>query len=169
LATPLQHVKSELFRALAHPQRIRILKSLRRASDRPTQGALNLDQPLCRNTWLRCARDLVRVRRARAGLLLPTQPAHRGSAESGAELLNHRLRNQSMLRELRREDRRSVVYSRDRRTGVVPNPGARRRRRHYRRRIDRRARALFGRALAIRRGCRLVQQLRARIAAGGPV
>jgi DNA-binding transcriptional ArsR family regulator len=112
LATPLQHVKSELFRALAHPQRIRILEVLaggeRTVQD--LQGALNLDQPLVSQhlAALR-ARDLVSVRRegTLAYYSLRT-PLIADLLRVARELLNHRLsESRSMLRELRREDRKA--------------------------------------------------------------
>ena len=112
MATPLQHVKSELFRALAHPQRIRILEILT-AGERTVQelqGALNLDQPIVSQhlAALR-ARDLVRVRRARTLAYYSLRsPLIADLLKVARELLNHRLsESRSMLRELRREDRRS--------------------------------------------------------------
>lgn len=112
MATPLQHVKSELFRALAHPQRIRILEILT-AGERTVQelqGALHLEQPLVSQhlAALR-ARDLVSVRRDRTLAYYSLRsPLIADLLKVARELLNHRLtESRSMLRELRREGRRS--------------------------------------------------------------
>jgi ArsR family transcriptional regulator len=111
LATPLQVLKADLFRALAHPVRIRLLERLT-AGERTVQElqeALDLDQPVVSQhlAALR-ARDLVVVRRKgtqayyalRSPLVADLLRVARG-------FLNFRLSgSQSMLRELRREGRR---------------------------------------------------------------
>lgn len=112
MLTPLQTLKSDLFRALAHPMRIRILELLT-SGERTVhdlQGALDIGQPLVSQhlAALR-ARDLVVVRRhgtlAYYGLRSPLVAELLRVAR---ELLNQHLsQSQSMLRELRRQDRHS--------------------------------------------------------------
>ena len=111
MATPLQRVKSDLFRALAHPMRIRILELLAAGERTVLQlgEALQLDQPLVSQhlAALR-ARDLVAVRRE--GTLAHyslRSPLVGDLLRVARELLQHRLtESHSMLRELRREDRK---------------------------------------------------------------
>lgn len=111
MGSELQAVKADLFRALAHPVRIRILEVLaeREHTVIELQEALELGQPVVSQhlAALR-ARHLVTVRKD--GTL--ARYALRSSLVSdllrvARELLNHRLtEHQSMLRELRREGRR---------------------------------------------------------------
>ena len=110
--TPLQVVKSELFRALAHPTRIRILEQLA-LGEQPVQrlqDALQLDQPIVSQhlAALR-AKGVVTVRREK------TQAYYTLRSPLVAELLRvarelltqHLAESQSMLRELQRERRRA--------------------------------------------------------------
>ena len=112
MATPLQQVKSELFRALAHPQRIRILEVLTAGEHtvHELQDELGLEQPVVSQhlAALR-ARDLVSVRRDRTLAHYSLRsPLIADLLRVARELLNHRLsESRSMLRELRRQDRRS--------------------------------------------------------------
>lgn len=112
MASELQAVKADLFRALAHPVRIRILEALagRERTVIDLQEALGLDQPVVSQhlAALR-ARQLVTVRKegtlARYTL---RSPLVADLLKVARELLNHRLtEHQSMLRELRREGRKT--------------------------------------------------------------
>jgi DNA-binding transcriptional ArsR family regulator len=112
MPSELQALKADLFRALAHPARIRVLEllALREHTVQDLQDALKLDQPVVSQhlAALR-ARNLVIARKE--GTL--AYYALRSSLVAellrvARELLNRRLtESQSMLRELRREDRRS--------------------------------------------------------------
>lgn len=112
MGSELPAIKADLFRALAHPVRIRILEALA-ARDRTVQDlqeALTLEQPVVSQhlAALR-ARQLVTVRKE--GTLAHyalRSPMVADLLRVARELLNHRLsEHQSMLRELRREGRRS--------------------------------------------------------------
>ena len=112
MGSELPAIKADLFRALAHPVRIRILEALA-ARDRTVQDlqeALTLEQPVVSQhlAALR-ARHLVTVRKE--GTLAHyalRSPMVADLLRVARELLNHRLsEHQSMLRELRREGRRS--------------------------------------------------------------
>jgi ArsR family transcriptional regulator len=111
MASELPAVKADLFRALAHPARIRILELLaaRERSVLDLQDGLGLGQPVVSQhlAALR-ARHLVTVRKegtvARYAL---RSPLVADLLRVARELLNHRLtEHQTMLRELRREGRR---------------------------------------------------------------
>jgi ArsR family transcriptional regulator len=112
LASELPALKADLFRALAHPARIRILELLA-TGERTVQelrDALALDQPVVSQhlAALR-ARQLVQVRRqGTTSHYMLRSPLVADLLRVARELLNHQLRaSQSLLRELRREDRRS--------------------------------------------------------------
>ena len=104
-------MKAELFRALAHPVRIRVLELLaggeRTVQD--LQDALSLDQPVVSQhlAALR-ARDLVTARRdGTLAYYSLRSPLLADLLRVSRELLNHRLtESQTMLRQLRREGRR---------------------------------------------------------------
>ena len=108
----LPALKADLFRALAHPTRIRILELLvdRACTVQDISGALGLDQPVASQhlAALR-ARHLVTVRRE--GTLAHYALRSRLVADLlrvAREFLNRSLTDsQTMLRELRRQDRRS--------------------------------------------------------------
>ena len=110
-ATPLQEIKSRLFRALAHPIRIRILERLA-AGESTVQdltGALDLPQPVVSQhlAALR-ARDVVTVRReAKMAYYTLRSPLIAELLRVSREFLNHQLTgSRTMLRELQREVRR---------------------------------------------------------------
>ena len=112
MPSELPALKADLFRALAHPARIRILEVLA-SGERTVQelrGALSLEQPVVSQhlAALR-ARQLVAARRegttAHYGL---RSPLIGDLLRVAREFLNQQLTaSQSLLRELRREDRRS--------------------------------------------------------------
>ena len=112
MVSELPALKADLFRALAHPARIRILELLvtGHRTVQELRDALALEQPVVSQhlAALR-ARQLVTVRRegttAHYGLRTPLVA---DLLRVAREFLNHQLTaNQSLLRELRREDRRS--------------------------------------------------------------
>ena len=109
--TPLQVLKSDLFRALAHPTRIRILERLVLGSRtvQVLQDELSLEQPIVSQhlAALR-AKNVVTVRRegTQAHYTLRS-PSIADLLRVAREFLNHQLsESHTMLRELRREDRR---------------------------------------------------------------
>jgi DNA-binding transcriptional ArsR family regulator len=111
MPTTLPALKSELFRALAHPTRIRILERLvegeRTVQD--LQEALTLEQPIVSQhlAALR-AKNVVTVRRERTlAYYTLRSPLVAELLRVSRELLSHHLtESQSMLRELQREQRR---------------------------------------------------------------
>jgi DNA-binding transcriptional ArsR family regulator len=112
MSTPLQIVKSELFRALAHPIRIRILERLVQGehSVHGLQTALGLEQPVVSQhlAALR-AKNVVTVRRERTQAYYALRSPLIGDLLRVArDLLSHHLtESQSMLRELQRERRQA--------------------------------------------------------------
>ncbi len=107
----LQALKADLFRALGHPARIRILELLtsKERTVQEMQDALELDQPaVSQHLAALRARHLVSVRKD--GTLAYYTLRSRLVAELlrvARELLGHRLsESQSMLRALRREKHR---------------------------------------------------------------
>ena len=112
MQTSLQVAKSDLFRALAHPTRIRLLEQLvhgeRAVQD--LQDALQLEQPIVSQhlAALR-AKNVVTVRRERTQAFYSLRsPLVADLLRVARELLGHHLsQNQSMLRELQRERRRA--------------------------------------------------------------
>jgi DNA-binding transcriptional ArsR family regulator len=107
----LQALKADLFRALAHPARIRILELLssREHTVQELQEALELDQPaVSQHLAALRARQLVTSRKD--GTLAYYALRSRLVAELlrvARQLLSHRLtESQSMLRALRREKHR---------------------------------------------------------------
>ena len=107
----LQALKADLFRALGHPVRIRILELLASGerSVQDLQDALDLDQPaVSQHLAALRARHLVTSRKE--GTLAYYHVRSRLVGELlrvARELLSHRLtESQSMLRALRREGRR---------------------------------------------------------------
>jgi DNA-binding transcriptional ArsR family regulator len=107
----LQGLKGDLFRALAHPTRIRILERLV-AGERTVhelQQALELDQPIVSQhlAALR-AKSIVTVRReGTLAYYAVRSPLVADLLRVARELLNdHLSESQSMLRELQREQRR---------------------------------------------------------------
>jgi DNA-binding transcriptional ArsR family regulator len=111
-STPLQVVKSELFRALAHPIRIRILEQLVHGEQpvQKLQDALALDQPIVSQhlAALR-AKNVVTVRREKTQAYYALRsPLVADLLRVARELLTqHLAESQSMLRELQRERRRA--------------------------------------------------------------
>ena len=112
MPSELQTLKADLFRALAHPARIRVLELLT-AGERTVQDlqdALGLDQPIVSQhlAALR-ARHLVTARRAGTlAYYTLRSPLVADLLRVAREFLNQRLTDsQSMLRELRREGRKS--------------------------------------------------------------
>jgi ArsR family transcriptional regulator len=112
MPTDLQRVKADLFRALAHPVRIALLEQLA-AGERTVQElqhAAALDQPVVSQhlAALR-ARQVVTVRREGTTAYYSLRsPLVADLLRVAREFLSHQLSaNQSMLRELRREGRRS--------------------------------------------------------------
>src|SRR5262245_52518717 len=110
----LQELKSELFRALAHPTRIRILEQLvpGERSVQDLQNALTLDQPIVsQHLAARRARNVVTVRREGTQAYYALRsPLIADLLRVAREFLNHHLserqsEGQSMLRELKRERR----------------------------------------------------------------
>jgi DNA-binding transcriptional ArsR family regulator len=111
MPTELHRVKADLFRALAHPVRIRILELLagREHSVQELQDALSLDQPaVSQHLAALRARDLVTARRdGTAAHYSLRSPLLADLLRVSREFLNHRLtESQTMLRQLRREGRR---------------------------------------------------------------
>jgi ArsR family transcriptional regulator len=112
MASGLPLLKADLFRALAHPARIRILERLTTGERtvQELQDALDLDQPVVSQhlAALR-ARHLVVARKEGTLAYYTLQsPLVADLLRVAREFLNHRLtESQTMLRELRREDRRS--------------------------------------------------------------
>lgn len=109
--TELPRLKSDLFRALAHPTRIRLLEILTGGphSVQDLQDELGLGQPnVSQHLAALRARDLVAVRRE--GTLAHYTlrgPLVAELLRVAREILSDRLvENRTMLRELRREERR---------------------------------------------------------------
>jgi DNA-binding transcriptional ArsR family regulator len=110
MSTALQVLKSELFRALAHPTRIRILEQLvpgeRTVQD--LQDLLGLEQPVVSQQLAALrAKNLVTARRERTQAYYSLRsPLIADLLRVSREFLNHHLsESQSMLRELQRERR----------------------------------------------------------------
>ena len=109
--TELQALKADLFRALAHPARIRILELLavRERTVQELQDALGLDQPAV-SQHLAALRARLLVVARREGTLAHYTLRSRLVAEllrvSRAFLSDRLAESQSMLRALRREKRR---------------------------------------------------------------
>ena len=107
----MPELKSQFFRVLAHPTRIRILEQLAQGerSVQQLQAALGLDQPIVSQhlAALR-AKNVVTVRRTgtQAHYALRS-PLVADLLRVARDLLNHHLsESRSMLRELQREERR---------------------------------------------------------------
>jgi DNA-binding transcriptional ArsR family regulator len=111
-STPLQVVKAELFRALAHPIRIRLLEQLARGERtvQALQEALDLEQPIVSQhlAALR-AKNVVTVRRERTQAYYALgSPLVAELLRVARELLSHHFsESRTMFRELQRERRRS--------------------------------------------------------------
>jgi DNA-binding transcriptional ArsR family regulator len=111
MPTTLPTVKADLFRALAHPTRIRILERLvdGERTVQTLQEALALDQPIVSQhlAALR-AKNVVTVRRVGTlAFYALRSPLVADLLRVARELLNHQLsESRSMLRELQREQRR---------------------------------------------------------------
>ena len=107
----LQALKADLFRALGHPARIRILEllTLKERTVQELQEALELDQPaVSQHLAALRGRHLV-VARKKGTLAFYTvrSPVVADLLRVARELLSHRLTDsQSMLRALRREKHR---------------------------------------------------------------
>ena len=110
MPTQLQTIKAELFRALAHPTRIRILERLAQGERtvQDLQDALGLEQPIVSQQLAALrAKNIVTVRRER------TQAFYALRSPLIAELLrvareflsDHLSESRTMLRELQRERR----------------------------------------------------------------
>lgn len=112
MPSELQRLKADLFRALAHPVRIGILEQLaaRERTVQELQDALALEQPVVSQhlAALR-ARHVVSVRReGTAAYYTLRSPEVADLIRVARQFLSHQLtESQSMLRELRREGRRS--------------------------------------------------------------
>ena len=112
MTTSLQLLKSEFFRVLAHPTRIRILEQLVQGGERTVQdlqSALGLDQPIVsQHLAVLRARGVVTVRRAGIQAhYTVASPLITDLLRLSREFLNHQLsESRSMLRELQREGRR---------------------------------------------------------------
>jgi DNA-binding transcriptional ArsR family regulator len=116
MSTPLQVLKSDFFRALGHPTRIRILERLvdGAKSVQDLQAALGLDQPIVSQhlAALR-AKNVVTVRREGTQAYYALRsPLVAELLRVAREFLNHHLserqsESQSMLRELKREVKRA--------------------------------------------------------------
>jgi ArsR family transcriptional regulator len=110
MPSELQRLKADLFRAMSHPARIRILELLgsQERSGQELQEALGLEQPaLSQHLAALRARHLITTRKA--GTAAHYALSSRLTSELlrlARELLGERLsESQSMLRELRREGR----------------------------------------------------------------
>jgi DNA-binding transcriptional ArsR family regulator len=108
----LQRLKADLFRALAHPVRIRILELLSNGQRtvQELQDALNADQPaVSQHLAALRARGLVISRKAGTLAYYTIRvPAVAELLRVAREILNQHLSDsQTLLRELRRENRRS--------------------------------------------------------------
>lgn len=114
MPTTLPTVKADLFRALAHPTRIRILERLVEGERtvQNLQEALTLEQPIVSQhlAALR-AKSVVTVRREGTLAYYTLQsPLVADLLRIARELLNHQLsESRSMLRQLQREQRRGVA------------------------------------------------------------
>jgi DNA-binding transcriptional ArsR family regulator len=110
-ASELQGIKADLFRALGHPARIRILELLtvKERTVQELRDALELDQPAV-SQHLAALRGRQLVSARKEGTLAYYALRSRLVAELlrvARELLSHRLtESQSMLRALRREKHR---------------------------------------------------------------
>ena len=110
-STEIQGLKADLFRALAHPVRIRVLEllALREHTVQELQDALGLDQPAV-SQHLAALRARLLVTARRQGTLAYytlRSPLVADLLRVSRELLSHRLtESQTMLRALRRESRR---------------------------------------------------------------
>jgi DNA-binding transcriptional ArsR family regulator len=110
MPTALQLLKSELFRALAHPTRIRILEQLvpGERTVQNLQDLLGLEQPVVSQQLAALrAKNLVTARRERTQAYYSLRsPLIADLLRVSREFLNHHLsESQSMLRELQRERR----------------------------------------------------------------
>jgi len=111
MQTSLQEAKSNLFRAIAHPTRIRVLEQLTRGelTVQALQDALQLEQPIVSQhlAALR-SKNVVTVRREGTQAFYSLRsPLVADLLRVARELLGHHLtESQSMLRELQRERRR---------------------------------------------------------------
>lgn len=114
MPTTLPTVKADLFRALAHPTRIRILERLVEGERtvQSIQEVLTLEQPIVSQhlAALR-AKNVVTVRREGTLAFYALQsPLVADLLRIARELLNHQLsESRSMLRELQREQRRGAA------------------------------------------------------------
>jgi DNA-binding transcriptional ArsR family regulator len=112
MSTPLQVLKSELFRALAHPTRIRILEGLIQGERtvQNLQDARGRGQPIVSQhlAALR-AKNVVTVRRERTQAYYTLRsPLISELLRVSREFLNQQLtESRSMLRELERERRQA--------------------------------------------------------------
>jgi ArsR family transcriptional regulator len=111
LPTDLQALKADLFRALAHPVRIRVLELLAQKEHtvQELQEALGLDQPAVSQHLAALRARLLVTSRKQGTLAYYTlrSPLVAELLRVSREFLSHRLaESQSMLRALRREKRR---------------------------------------------------------------
>jgi DNA-binding transcriptional ArsR family regulator len=111
MTTALQALKSELFRALAHPTRIRILEQLvpGERSVHKLQEILALDQPTVSQhlAALRAKNIVVARREGTQAHYSLRSPLVADLLRVSRDFLNHQLsESQSMLRELQRERRK---------------------------------------------------------------
>jgi len=115
MSTPspqLQTLKSEFFRALAHPIRIRLLEVLVSTSESSVQDLqrkLGIDQPIVSQqlSRLRASGIVVARKRGAATRYAVTDPLLADLLAVAKQILNRRLVGvQSLLRELERDARR---------------------------------------------------------------
>ncbi len=112
MPSQLQAIKAELFRALAHPTRIRILERLVQGERtvQELQDALALDQPIVSQQLAALrAKNIVTVRRERTQAFYALRsPLIADLLRIAREFLtDHLSESRTMLRELQREGRRA--------------------------------------------------------------
>lgn len=112
LSSDLQEFKAQFFRALAHPVRIRILEELRTGpqSVRQLQHAIGLGQPLVsQHLSVLRAKNLVGTSKVGNSVLYAVQDdlIHDLLATARAIFNRQLVNTQAMLKELKRESRRS--------------------------------------------------------------
>ena len=108
-STPLQTLKAEFFRALAHPVRIRLLEVLVARGETSVQNlqqALQIDQPIVSQQLarLRASGIVVAKKSGTATRYSVTDPLLKDLLQIAKQILNRRLVGvQSLLRELERD------------------------------------------------------------------
>ena len=121
----LQTLKAQLFRALAHPARIRLLEVLVASGEtsvRDLQDALGIEQPIVSQhlARLRASGIVIARRRGASTLYTVAHPLIGNLLQVAKQILNRQLAGvQSMLRELS-DDRAPIPIRRGARAGRVP-------------------------------------------------